>query len=145
MTQSAKVKEHVQRYLSSSGEDGHLWDRLAAPGTYPCLLLTTKGRKSGELRTTPLVYGRDAMNFVVVASQGGRPTHPAWYLNLEENPGVSVQVCAERFRATAHRVLGDERNRLWQLMGADYPLMDEYEKRIGDARVIPVVKLTPMR
>ena len=144
MTQSAKVKEHVQRYLSSGGEDGHLWDRLAAPGTYPCLLLTTKGRKSGELRTTPLVYGRDGVSFVVVASQGGRPTHPAWYLNLEEDPCVSVQVCADRFRAIAHRVLGDERNRLWQLMGAVYHLMDEYEKRIGNARVIPVVKLTPI-
>ena len=83
MAQSAKVKDHVQRYLGSGGEDGHLWDGLAAPGTYPCLLLTTKGRKSGQLRTTPLVYGRDAMNFVVVASQGGRPMHPAWYLNLE--------------------------------------------------------------
>jgi deazaflavin-dependent oxidoreductase (nitroreductase family) len=144
MPQSAKVKEHVQRYLSSGGEDGHLWDRLAAPGTYPCLLLTTKGRKSGKLRTTPLVYGRDGESFVVVASQGGRPTHPAWYLNLEEDPGVIVQVGADRFRATAHKVLEDERSRLWQLMGAVYPLMDEYEKRIGDERVIPVIKLTPI-
>ena len=63
---------------------------------------------------------------------------------LQENPGVSVQVGADRYRETAHRVLGDERTRLWQLMGAVYPLMDEYEKRIGDARVIPVVKLTPI-
>ena len=76
MTQSAKVKEHVQRYLSSGGENGHLWDGLAPPGTHPCLLLTTKGRKSGELWTTPLVCGRDGVSFVVVVSHGGRPTHP---------------------------------------------------------------------
>tara|TARA_A100001037_G_scaffold288575_1_gene299390 strand:+ start:864 stop:1196 length:333 start_codon:yes stop_codon:yes gene_type:complete len=86
-------------------------------------------RKSAELRTTPLVYGRDGVSFVVVASQGGRTTHPGWYLNLEEDPGVSVQVGAERFRATAYRVLGGEKNRLWQLMRAVYPLMDEYEKK----------------
>ena len=57
---------------------------------------------------------------------------------------MSVQVGADRFRAIAQGVLGDERNRLWQLMGAVYPLMDQYEKRIGNARVIPVVKLTPI-
>ena len=144
MPQSAKVRDHVKRYAGSDGVDGHLWDRLAAPGTYPCLLLTTKGRKSGKARTTPLVYGRDGMDYVVVASQGGRPTHPAWYLNLEENPDVSVQVGAKRFRAAAHKALGEQRARLWQLMGTVYPLMDEYEKRIGVARVIPVVKLTPV-
>ena len=144
MPQSAKVRDHVKRYVGSDGVDGHFWDRLAAPGTYPCLLLTTKGRKSGEPRSTPLVYGRDDMNYVVVASQGGRPTHPAWYLNLKKNSDVSVQVGAKRFSATAHKVLGDERTRLWRLMGGIYPMMDEYEKRIGDARVIPVVKLTPI-
>jgi len=144
MPQSAKVRDHVKRYVGSDGVDGHMWDRLAAPGTYPCLLLTTKGRKSGEPRTTPLVYGRDNMSYVVVASQGGRPTHPAWYLNLQENPDVSVQVGAKRFSATAHKTLGNERTRLWQMMGDVYPMMDEYEKRIGDARVIPVVILAPI-
>ena len=143
MPQSEKIRDHVQRYLASDGADGHLWDRLAAPGTYPCLLLTTTGRKSGEPRTTPLVYGREGDSYVVVASQGGRPTHPAWYLNLVENPVVNVQVAAEKFTATARETTGEERTRLWQLMGGVYPMMDEYEKRIGDARVIPVVVLTP--
>ena len=109
-----------------------------------CLfLLTTTGRKSCELRTTPLVYGRDGDNYVVVASQGGRPIHPAWYLNLAENPFVNVQVAANKFTATAREVKGEERARLWQLMGGVYPMMDEYEKRIGDSRVIPVVVLMP--
>ena len=143
MPQSEKIRDHVQRYLASDGADGHLWDRLAAPGTSPCLLLTTTGRKSGDPRTTPLVYGREGDSYVVVASQGGRPTHPAWYLNLVENPVVNVQVAAEKFTATARETTGEERTRLWQLMGGVYPMMDEYEKRIGDARVIPVVVLTP--
>ncbi len=143
MAQSEKIKNHVALYLASDGAEGHLWDKLAAPGTYPCLLLTTTGRKSGEPRTTPLVYGRDGDDYVVVASQGGRPTHPAWYLNLAENPVVNVQVAAEKFTATAREAQGEERARLWQLMGGVYPMMDEYEKRIGDARVIPVVVLTP--
>ena len=120
-----------------------MWDKLSAPGTYACLLLTTTGRRSGEPRTTPLVYGRDGDNYVVVASHGGRPTHPAWYLNLAENPAVNVQVAADKFIATVHEALGEERARLWKLMGGVYPMMDEYEKRIGDARVIPVVVLTP--
>ena len=143
MAQAQKIADHVVLYLATDGAEGHLWDRLAAPGTYPCLLLTTTGRKSGEQRTTPLVYGRDGDNYVVVASQGGRLTHPAWYLNLAENADVQVQVAAEKFTATARETSGEERARLWQLMGGVYPMMDEYEKRIGDARVIPVVVLTP--
>ncbi len=120
-----------------------MWDKLSAPGTYPCLLLTTTGRKSAEPRTTPLVYGHDGDNYVVIASQGGRPTHPAWYLNLAADPSVNVQVAAEKFAAIAHEAEGEQRTRLWQLMCGVYPMMDEYEKRIGDARVIPVVVLTP--
>jgi deazaflavin-dependent oxidoreductase (nitroreductase family) len=143
MAQAEKIKDHVALYLATDGAEGHMWDKLSAPGTYACLLLTTTGRKSGESRTTPLVYGRDGDNYVVVASQGGRPTHPAWYLNLVENPFVDVQVAAEKFTATAREANGKERARLWQLMAGVYPMMDEYEKRIGDARVIPVVVLMP--
>jgi deazaflavin-dependent oxidoreductase (nitroreductase family) len=143
MAQAQKIADHVALYLATNGAEGHFWDKLAAPGNYACLLLTTTGRRSGELRTTPLVYGRDGDNYVVVASQGGRPTHPAWYLNLVVNPSVNVQVAAEKFTASARETTGEERARLWRLMGGVYPMMDEYEKRIGDARVIPVVVLTP--
>ena len=143
MAQFDWAREHVERYRASGGEDGHIWTGFDGKGRFPCLLLTTTGRKSGEPRTTPLVYGREGDSYVVVASQGGRPTHPAWYLNLVENPVVNVQVAAEKFTATARETTGEERTRLWQLMGGVYPMMDEYEKRIGDARVIPVVVLTP--
>ena len=138
-----KIIDHVALYLATDGAEGHLWDKLSAPGTYACLLLTTTGRKSCELRTTPLVYGRDGDNYVVVASQGGRPTHPDCYLNLAENPSVNVQVAADKFTAKAREAKGEERARLWQLMGEVYPMMNEYEKRIGDARFIPVVVLMP--
>jgi len=139
MAQSDKASDHVRRYRASNGADGHMWDRLGAPGTYPCLLLTTTGRKSKQPRTTPLVYGRDGDNYLVIGSKGGRPTHPAWYLNLLENPGVELQVGAEIFPATARTAAGDERERLWGKMRSVYPLYDEYEARIGTAREIPLV------
>ena len=82
MVQADWAKDHVERYSASNGADGHIWDKLSAAGSFPCLLLTTTGRKSQMPRTTPLIYGRDGENYVVIASQGGRPTHPAWYLNL---------------------------------------------------------------
>ena len=143
MAQADKIKDHVALYLATDGAEGHMWDRLSAPGTYACLLLTTIGRKSGEPRTTPLVYGRDGENYVVIASQGGKPTHPAWYLNLAINASVNVQVVAEKFSATAHEAQGENRARLWQMMRGVYPMFDEYEERIGDSRVIPLVVLTP--
>ena len=80
-----------------------MWDKLAAPGSYPCLLLTTTGRRSQLPRTTPLVYGRDGDNYTAIASQGGKPTHPAWYLNLAANPWVELQVGAEAGRGRGGR------------------------------------------
>jgi deazaflavin-dependent oxidoreductase (nitroreductase family) len=143
MAQSDKAQDHVRRYKASKGADGHMWDQLGAPGTYPCLLLTTVGRKSQEPRTTPLVFGRDGDNYLVIGSKGGRPTHPAWYLNLVANPQVELQVGAEIFSATAHTATGDERAKLWEKMRSVYPLYDEYEVRIGEAREIPLVVFTP--
>ena len=143
MAQSEKSKDHVDRYRATNGAEGHMWDRLAAPGSYPCLLLTTTGRKSQEPRTTPLVYGKDGDTYTVIASQGGRPTHPAWYLNLVANPKVELQVGAEVFSATAHDAVGGERDRLWQLMKGVYPLVDAYKEKVGDAREIPLVVFVP--
>lgn len=133
----------MARYQASRGADGHMWDRLGAPGTYPCLLLTTIGRKSREPRTTPLVYGRDGDKYMVIASQGGRPTHPAWYLNLVANPEVELQVGADDISAVAHVALDDERGQRWAMMKGVYPLYDEYEAKVGKAREIPLVVLTP--
>ena len=93
------VLEHLERYLATDGEDGHMWR-----GT-PTLLLTTTGRKSGKAITTPLIYGEHGGNCIVVASRGGAPDHPQWYYNLTANPTVRVQVAADRFTpAPAPRV-----------------------------------------
>lgn len=143
MAQSDKAKEHVALYRATNGAQGHLWDRLGAEGTYPCLLLTTIGRRSLLPRTTPLVYGREGDNYMVIGSQGGRPTHPAWYLNLAANPTVDVQVGADTFSAVARVAVDEEREQRWGMMKGVYPLYDDYLARVGIAREIPLVVLTP--
>ena len=107
MVQAGWVKEHVDRYKNSEGAEGHLWDRASAEGNFPCLLLTTIGRKSGEPKTTPLISGRDQEDYTIIASQGGRPSHPAWYLNLVSNISTligllgTIQGLIESFAAVA--------------------------------------------
>lgn len=137
------IKDHLKRYIESNGEDGHLWDASLGGGTgmVPTLLLTTTGRKSGEPLTLPLIYGRDGDAYVVVASKGGAPAHPAWYLNLAADPAVGVQVKAERFRARARTAAGDERARLWQQMVGIYAPYEKYQQMTE--REIPVVVLDP--
>lgn len=127
------VLDHLQRYQQSDGEDGHLWRG------YPTLLLTTIGRKSGKETTTPLIYGEHDGRYLVVASRGGAPAHPQWYLNLATNPSVRVQVEADRFSASARTAGSDEKPALWKLMAAIYPPYDEYQARTE--REIPVVVL----
>jgi deazaflavin-dependent oxidoreductase (nitroreductase family) len=130
------VADHTRRYLESGGEDGHEW----RPGV-PTLLLTTTGRKSGVKRRTALIYGRDTADYVVVASKGGAPAHPAWYLNLEADPEVEIQVFDKVVPATARTADGAERERLWALMREVWPAYDEYQTKTD--REIPVVVLTP--
>jgi deazaflavin-dependent oxidoreductase (nitroreductase family) len=77
--------EHVRRYLETDGEVGYRWRNDA-----PILILTTTGRKSGEQRLRPLIFGEDDGRYVIIASQGGRPMHPDWYLNLSADPAVHV-------------------------------------------------------
>ena len=79
-------QEHVRRYRETDGEVGYLWNGA------PTLLLTTTGRRTGEPTTTPLIFGRDGDDFVLVASQGGAPEHPGWYRNLSKQPEVELQV-----------------------------------------------------
>jgi deazaflavin-dependent oxidoreductase (nitroreductase family) len=107
------------------------------------LLLTTRGRKSGKLRRTALIYGRDGDRFVVVASKGGAKKHPEWYLNLVENPEVEVQVGAEKFKARARPATPDEKPKLWHLMTSIWTEYDSYQARTK--REIPVVILEPLR
>jgi deazaflavin-dependent oxidoreductase (nitroreductase family) len=125
--------EHVRRYRETNGEVGCLWNGV------PCLILTTKGRKSGTARDHALIGGADGDNYVIVASRGGAPTHPQWYLNLVADPHVEVQVRADRFPALAHTAEGAERDRLWRLMTDIWPNYDQYQERTS--RTIPVVVL----
>lgn len=126
--------DHVRRYRETGGEVGHIWRKGST-----ILLLTTTGRKSGEKRTAPLIYAEDGDRYVIVASKGGAPEHPGWYLNLEKTPEVELQVKGEVFRARAHTVKGEERERLWQKANKIWPQYDEYAA--NTKREIPVIVL----
>jgi deazaflavin-dependent oxidoreductase (nitroreductase family) len=127
-------QEHVDRYRATDGEEGHEWRE----GT-SILLLTTKGRKSGEERTTPLIYGRSGDDYLIVASKGGSPAPPAWYLNLQADSEAEIQVKADRFKVRARDAGPDEKPELWKTMVAEWPHYDEYQERTD--RQIPVVVL----
>jgi len=131
------VAEHLRRYVASDGADGHEW----RPGV-PTLLLTTRGRRSGNLRRTPLIYARDGDAYVVVASYGGAPQHPDWYLNLTDEPEVTIQVGADLQRARARTAEGEERERLWSVMTGIWPAYADYQAKTS--RRIPVVVLEPI-
>ena len=129
------VAEHVRAYLDSDGQDGH---RYSGQDT---LLLTTRGRRTGARRRTPLIYGRSGDAYVVVGSNGGHATHPAWYLNLVADPEVAVQVGAHRFTARARTAGPGERPALWALMAGQFGQYERYAATAG--REIPVVVIEP--
>jgi len=114
-------QEHVERYQATDGEEGHEWR-----GTQT-LLLTTTGRKSGEPRTTPLIYAPYDDAYTIVASKGGSDAPPAWYLNLSENPDVEVQVKGDRFKARAHTANAEEKPEIWKTMVFEWPDYDAYQ------------------
>jgi deazaflavin-dependent oxidoreductase (nitroreductase family) len=136
--------DHMRRYLASNGEEGYYVDFRAIGGyeLTPTLLLTTTGRKSGKAHTQPLIYGDIGGKRVIVASLGGAPRHPAWYLNLCAHPEVEVQVMAQCSRARARTASGAERAGLWKEMAAIYPPYEQYRQMT--TREIPVVVLEPM-
>ncbi len=103
------------------------------------LLLTTTGAKSGESRTTPLVYSRDGSRVVVIASMGGAPKHPSWFLNVRAHPEVTVELGTEKFKARASVVDGAERDRLYAQQAAEMPAFNDYQQKT--TRRIPVVVL----
>src|SRR6204780_2337378 len=137
------ISDHLARYLATDGADGYLWDASlgGGQGLIPTLLLTTVGRRSGRALTMPLIFGRSGPDYVVVASKGGAPTHPAWYLNLQSNPEVRVQVKGEKFAAHAHTADPAERATLWPLMVQIYGPYALYQTKTD--RQIPVVVLKP--
>jgi deazaflavin-dependent oxidoreductase (nitroreductase family) len=107
------------------------------------LLLTTAGRKSGKERTVPLLYLEDGENMVVVASNGGSPNHPAWWLNLEANPEATVEIASRKLRVRAEKASPEERERLWPGLVAMYAGYEGYRRRTD--REIPIVLLKPIR
>jgi proline iminopeptidase len=138
--------DHANRYLSSGGTEGRMYT-MNMPGrpamTVPSLMLTTTGRKSGERYMFPLFYGRTGKSYFVVASKGGAPAHPTWYLNLRANPEVEVQVGTAKMRARARTAAGEERARLWEEALKFWPPYADYQqKAVG--REIPVVVLDPV-
>ena len=105
----------------------------------PMILLTTTGAKSGQRRTTPLVYLPDDDRFIIIASKGGAPAHPAWYHNLVAHPETTVEVGTETIPVTAVVVTGEERDRLYAKQAALRPAFGEYQAKT--TRRIPVVAL----
>ena len=130
-------KQIIEEFRANGGETSGVFKGR------PLLLLTTTGAKSGESRTTPLVYTKDGDKVVVIASMGGAPKHPAWYLNLSANPGVTVELGTEKFEASASSAEGAERDRLYAKQAEMMPAFTEYEQKT--TRRIPVVVLNRQR
>lgn len=120
---------------------GKLMGRL--PSGAPVCVLTTTGRKSRRTRAVPLLYLKDGPHLVVVASQGGAPEHPAWYLNLQAEPRAEVEIGRCRFAVVAQRVDDSEKARLWPRLLAMHPAYETYQRRTE--RSIPVVRLSRSR
>ena len=128
-------QSHVNAYRATNGEVGYLWNGA------PTLLLTSKGRRTGESRTSALLFGRDGDDYLVVASMGGAPRHPQWYLNLTANPEAEVQVRADHIPVVARTATPAEKPRLWEVVTGVWPNYEVYQARTP--REIPVVVLSP--
>ena len=130
-------EKHIRAYRETNGEIGYDWN-----GT-KILLLTTTGRKSGERRTSPLIFVPHGDGWAIIASKGGAPEHPAWYLNLDADPKVEVQVKGDVYEARARTAQGAEREQLWAEALKVWPSYDDYQAKTP--RQIPVVVLEPVR
>lgn len=132
------VQQHIREYIESNGEQGHIWRGVTT------LLLTTTGRKTGELRRTALIYGRDGDDYVIVASKGGDPKNPLWYENLAVNSKVTIQVGPDIFDCQASTYdesgsEGEHRKLVWDSLVSIWPGFAEYQ--IKTPRRIPLVRL----
>ena len=124
----------IEEFRANGGKVGGMWE-----GT-PLLLLTTRGAKSGQRRTTPLAYMPEGDRLIVFASSGGAPTHPDWYHNLGAHPQVTVEVGTETFDAIAVVAEDEERDRLWTKGVALYPDLAEHQAKT--TRQFPVIALS---
>jgi deazaflavin-dependent oxidoreductase (nitroreductase family) len=127
--------EHIRRYRETGGEEGYLWNGV------PTLLLTTVGRRSGEKRTSALIFGRDGGDYLVVASQGGAPTHPNWYFNITANSEAEIQVKSDEVPVLGRVASAEEKPRLWKIVADVWPNYNVYQTRTD--RAIPIVVLSP--
>jgi deazaflavin-dependent oxidoreductase (nitroreductase family) len=128
--------EHIAEYEKTGGKVGHDWNGTS------CLVLHTKGRKTGETRKFALIYGRDGNDYVLVASKGGYPKNPGWYENLVAHPNdVTIQVWDKVIPVTARTGTSEDKKRVWPVMTKEWPGYDDYQA--GTTRDIPVVLLTP--
>ena len=126
------MKGHVSLYRLTSGKVG---------GGEHLLILTTTGRKSGVERDTPLFFFTDEDRYIIIASNGGAPKHPVWWLNLQSNPQAKIQIDSRVISVTAQQADAEERKRLWAIIAEKYKNFVEYQKRAD--REIPIVVLTP--
>lgn len=135
------IGQHTALYLSDP-EKAHMWDSSMAGGTgiLPTLLLVSTGRKSGEEKMLPLIYKKIGNDYVIVASKGGAPSHPAWYLNLMAKAECDIRVGKDIYSVKARVASDDERLSMWDEMAEVYPPYNDYKKFAGD-REIPVVVL----
>ena len=129
--------EHVRVYRETGGQRGYHWR-----GT-TILLLSTKGRRSGQERTTPLIHRIDGDRWIVVASKGGAPENPSWYENLLADPEATIQVTDQEIPVLASTAQGAERARLWSSMVEVWPAYDDYQAKTD--REIPIVVLSRRR
>lgn len=134
---SLRGEEHIRLYRETNGEVGYLWNGA------PILLMTSQGRKSGEPRTIAIIFTQYGDSWVIIASRGGSPTHPLWYLNVAEDPNVTVQIKGDVYEATARTAPSPERETIWAEAIKTWPSYDIYQSRTD--RQIPVVVLTPTR
>jgi deazaflavin-dependent oxidoreductase (nitroreductase family) len=127
------VADQARVYEESNGTEG-----TDLNGS-PCLLLDYQGRRSGDWLRTVLIYGQDGDDYLIVASKGGAPEHPLWYLSLQENPEVHVRVLGERFTAHAETLSPEDKARVWPHLLEVYAPYADYQKKTD--RDIPVVRL----
>ena len=130
-------EEHVRVYRETNGERGYIWNNVTI------LLITTKGRRSGEPRTIPIIFTPHNDGWLIIASRGGSPTHPTWYLNILEDPNVHIQVKGDHYQAVARTATPAERDHLWAKCVKTWPNYDIYQSRTS--RQIPVVVIEPVR
>lgn len=130
------MKDHIRRYLATNGEDGHIMNG------FPCLVITTTGKKSGEKRQAAVIYGKHGNSHVIIASKGGSDTPPAWFINLQANPRAHIQVKDKKLDVKMRVATGAERDQLWKMMVGIFPDYADYQKKT--AREIAVVVLDPV-